>query len=139
MADLRAAERLTGTIKERAAELRTEISSGDVDFRRIVTLADDIAETADLLASTFGAIDDVLQELGERPATGREPEQSEASLLDALSPQRAREEAAAVEEDNGLTRQELYERAKRAGIPGRSRMSKEQLEAALHSRGGTTS
>ncbi|MFN8109398.1 MAG: hypothetical protein U0Y82_06075 [Thermoleophilia bacterium] len=29
------------------------------------------------------------------------------------------------------TRQELYERARRAGVPGRSGMSKAQLEAAL--------
>ena len=139
MTDLRDAERLTGSIKERAAELNAEINSGDVDFRRMVALADQIAETADLLASTFRAIDDVLRGLGAQPRSGEEAEQSKASLLEALSPRLARDEETLAEEDDGLTRQELYERAKRAGIPGRSRMSKEQLADALRSRGATTS
>jgi Rho termination factor, N-terminal domain len=36
----------------------------------------------------------------------------------------------------GLTREELYEEAKRLGIEGRSRMSKQELRAAIASRGG---
>ena len=36
----------------------------------------------------------------------------------------------------GNTKRELYERAKRAGVPGRSRMSKEELAEALARRGG---
>jgi len=34
--------------------------------------------------------------------------------------------------DGGATKDELYERAKRMGIEGRSKMSKRQLENALH-------
>ena len=36
----------------------------------------------------------------------------------------------------GNPKQELYERAKKAGVPGRSRMSKEELARALSRRGG---
>lgn len=34
------------------------------------------------------------------------------------------------------TRQELYEQAKRAGIPGRSKMGRDELEAALKRKRG---
>lgn len=45
----------------------------------------------------------------------------------------AAREAEAAGSGDGRTRQELYEEAKRRGIPGRSKMSKAQLESALHS------
>jgi hypothetical protein len=51
---------------------------------------------------------------------------------------KARERHGATEKDrrepadNGQTRAELYAEAKRRDIPGRSRMSKRELERALH-------
>jgi hypothetical protein len=55
----------TKTINQLAAELHAELTEGGIDFRKMVTLADEISENADRLATGFNTMADALdQSLG---------------------------------------------------------------------------
>ena len=51
---------VTGELLESTRELRRDLTSGTADFRTLAFLADAIAERADVLATTFDAIDAAL-------------------------------------------------------------------------------
>ncbi|MBV9750730.1 MAG: hypothetical protein JO157_18140 [Acetobacteraceae bacterium] len=65
---------------------------------------------------------------------GSSNQQSPAENKRALARTKQRErrgQTARARTEGGASRKDLYERAKRANIPGRSKMTKEQLERAL--------
>ena len=51
----------TSQLDELADELHSELTTGAIDFRKMVGLADDIAHHADRLASAFAVMADALQ------------------------------------------------------------------------------
>jgi len=53
MATLKDAARVTDEIVNLATRLHEELTEGDVEFERMVELADDIGERADALAAAF--------------------------------------------------------------------------------------
>lgn len=65
---------------------------------------------------------------------GSEPEPEVPDLIGAL--QQTIASARAARGFDGMTREELYEQAKKENVPGRSRMTKEQLISALEERNG---
>ena len=60
MASLKDAEQLTGKLEDLVGELRSELDNGDVDFQKIVSLADELSEQADGVAETFNSLNDTL-------------------------------------------------------------------------------
>jgi hypothetical protein len=128
MATLREAARLTEEIEQLAGRLHSELTDGDVDFARLTSLADDLGEAADNVATTFSQLDEILterilggQEGGARRSRGRRDRAQSGA-------RRTRDESGA---DEGPSRDELLEKAKAAGITGRSSMTKEELEKAV--------
>jgi hypothetical protein len=125
MATLREAAKLTEQLEELAGRLHQELTQGDADFTEMVRLADDLGESADSVASTFAAIDEALTErLPGRPSR-------DESGGERRRQGRRRQESAGSEAPEEETKEELLERAKEAGIEGRSSMSKEELREAL--------
>jgi len=74
MASLKDAAELTNEIVELAQQLHGELTEGDVDFEKMVSLADQIGERCDSVASTFStfneALTGTLQGGSERPENG---------------------------------------------------------------------
>jgi hypothetical protein len=70
--------------------------------------------------------------LSEAGASNRQsPEEKRRTLKDTKGKERHGQTARARKEQDGTTRAALYERAKKAGIPGRSHMDKAALQRAL--------
>jgi hypothetical protein len=137
MATLKDAAQVAQRLEELAARLQSELTDGDVDFTALMRLADEAGESADALASTFAAMDEALmQRLTGRAAdeesgdaneggTGRRQRQGQR--------QQRRQQPArrGGNDDESETKDELLERAREAGIEGRSAMSKEDLRKAI--------
>jgi hypothetical protein len=70
-----------------------------------------------------------LQEAGASKT--QSPKEKQSALRHTKRRERLGETARQRDEGGGMTKKELYERAKRQHIPGRSKMSKEQLRNAL--------
>jgi hypothetical protein len=132
MATLRGAGRITDELQEVANRLHEELTEGDIDFRALTELADRLGETADGIASTFAQMDQILSER----ILGDGGQQEEAEEGAATSEGRGGGDEA--EEDGEPTREELLERAREVDLPGRSSMSKEELQSALADAAGTT-
>jgi hypothetical protein len=62
MASITDATALTSQLSELADQLHTELTEGDVDFNRMVELADSISQQADNLAATFSAVNEALEQ-----------------------------------------------------------------------------
>jgi predicted nuclease with TOPRIM domain len=124
MASMKDAQQLTEELRTRADELHGELTDGEIDFEKITRLADQLGAAADRVATTFQRINDAFDESEEGGESG-----NGQSLTDALSPGAKGQESS--EGGEGPSREELYELAKKADIPGRSEMSKNQLERAL--------
>jgi signal recognition particle GTPase len=62
MASLKDAVQLTTQLNELTNQLHSELTEGDVDFERMVQIADEISEHADSLASAFARVNEALQE-----------------------------------------------------------------------------
>jgi hypothetical protein len=60
MATLKEAAELTSELTELTQQLHSELTEGDVDFDRMIDLADRISEQADGLASAFSTVNDAL-------------------------------------------------------------------------------
>jgi hypothetical protein len=162
MAALKDVSKVVEELEQRVRRLDEEVARGGTDdLVQVIGLADEVAEFADSLASTFAQIDEALSRRLEdaragakkrqtrRPSAGRraarpatadaEDEPTKSDLLEqakeAAIPGRSSmtkdELAEAVESHEQLTKDELLERAKAAGITGRSDMSKRQLIEAL--------
>jgi hypothetical protein len=127
MASLRDAQQLTEELRNRADELHGELTDGEVDFKKITQLADQLGAAADRVATTFQRVNDAFDqsEEGEDGDSGNGGQ----SLTEALSPGAQGQQGS--DGGEGPSREELYERAKKADLPGRSDMSKEELVEAL--------
>ena len=127
MASMKDAQQLTEELRTRADELHGELTDGEVDFKKITQLADQLGAAADRVATTFQRVDDAFDQSddGESGESGNGGQ----SLTDALQPGAKGQDSS--EGDEGPSREELYELAKKADIPGRSEMSKNQLRRAL--------
>jgi hypothetical protein len=62
MATLKEATELTSELTELTQELHSELTDGEVDFDRIIDLADRISEQADGLATAFTTVNEALAE-----------------------------------------------------------------------------
>jgi dsDNA-specific endonuclease/ATPase MutS2 len=69
MASLKDAEQLTGKLEDLVGELRSELDNGDVDFQKIVSLADELSEQADGVAETFNSVNETLMQGLEKVKT----------------------------------------------------------------------
>ena len=62
MASLKDAQQLTQDLEDIVGELRSELGNGDVDFEKLVGLADQLSEQADGLAETFSSVNQTLMQ-----------------------------------------------------------------------------
>jgi hypothetical protein len=135
MATLKDAAQVAQRLEQLAARLQSELTDGDVDFTALMRLADEAGESADALASTFAAMDEALMQRltgraadeeaggGDEGGSGRRQRQGQR--------QRRQQPARRGGDEEGETKDELLERAREAGIEGRSAMSKEDLRKAV--------
>jgi uncharacterized protein YoxC len=90
------AEQLTGQLEELVGQLRSELTNGNVDFDKLVSIADDLSEKADGLAETFTSVNDTLMQRvqqtkgssgggGGSGQSGRSGSRSESSKAGARS------------------------------------------------------
>ena len=128
MASLVDAAKATGALHELTGRLHAELTNGELDFSRLVMLADFVAEKGDMLATAFHEVDVALSRhlAGEERATA--PASSEAERTGTAADDQSRNGSDSY---GRLTREELYEQAREAAIPGRSTMSKPELIEAL--------
>ena len=70
MASLKDTEQLTKKLEDIVGELRSELSNGNVDFQKVVALADELGEQADGVAETFNNLNDTLMQGLERVKSG---------------------------------------------------------------------
>ena len=132
MAKLADATNLTEELERRVGRLREEIAGGQYDFGQLSVLADDVAASADSLASTFIAIDQQLGGLLETGADESPKEQSRGKRQTRRGrPKPQTQRRRRVEPDEEPTKSELLEQATEAAIPGRSSMSKDELAEAV--------
>jgi hypothetical protein len=71
MASLKDAAQLTETLEDLAGQLRSELTNGNVDFEKLVSLADELSEQADGLAETFNSVNDTLMHRIEQAKGGK--------------------------------------------------------------------
>jgi hypothetical protein len=127
MASMKDAQQLVQELRKQVDQLEQELSSGEMDFTRVVSLADEVGGAADMVAATFQRVNDAF----EQGVNGEDGNGGAQSLTDALTPGSTGEDGSA----DSMSREELYERAKQADIPGRSEMSKDDLVKALKKAG----
>jgi hypothetical protein len=70
MASLKDAEQLTSQLEDLVGELRSELNNGDLDFQKVVSVADELSEKADGFAETFNNLNDTLMQGLERAKSG---------------------------------------------------------------------
>jgi uncharacterized protein YgfB (UPF0149 family) len=63
-------EQLTEALEGLVGQLRKELENGEVDFQKLVDLADQISERADGMAETFSSVNDALMQTIERVRGG---------------------------------------------------------------------
>ena len=71
MASLKDTEKLTGKLEDLVGELRSELGNGNVDFQKVVALADELSEQADGVAETFNNLNDTLMQGLDKVKGGR--------------------------------------------------------------------
>jgi hypothetical protein len=72
MASITDAAAITSELSDLAGQLHSELTEGDVDFDRMVELADSISQRADGLASTFSAVNETLEQKLEGEGSSEE-------------------------------------------------------------------
>jgi hypothetical protein len=70
MASLKDAEQLTSQLEDLVGELRSELKNGDLDFQKVVSVADELSEKADGVAETFNNLNDTLMQGLDRAKSG---------------------------------------------------------------------
>jgi len=70
MATLKDATQLTDGLESLLGDLRSELENGEVDFERLVSIADQISESADGLAETFSSINETLMQRLDQAKNG---------------------------------------------------------------------
>jgi hypothetical protein len=92
MASLKDTEQLTQQLENLVKELRTELQNGNVDFEKLISVADELSESADGLAETFTSVNDALMQRlqgvksgGSSRSRSQSGSQSESSKAGARS------------------------------------------------------
>jgi hypothetical protein len=62
MASLKDAEQLTKGLEDLVGQLRSELRNGNVDFEKLISISDEISESADGIAETFSNVNDALMQ-----------------------------------------------------------------------------
>jgi hypothetical protein len=70
MASLKDAGQLTSQLEDLVGELRSELNNGDLDFQKVVSVADELSEKADGVAETFNNLNDTLMQGLDRAKSG---------------------------------------------------------------------
>jgi L-ribulose-5-phosphate 3-epimerase UlaE len=60
MASLKDTEQLTQRLDDLVGQLRSELGNGEVDFEKLVAVADELSEEADGIAETFNSVNETL-------------------------------------------------------------------------------
>jgi len=71
MASLKDTEQLTQRLDDLVEQLRSELGNGEVDFEKLVVVADELSEEADGLAETFNSVNEALMQRLEEAKSGR--------------------------------------------------------------------
>jgi hypothetical protein len=71
MASLKDTEQLTQRLDDLVGQLRSELDNGEVDFEKLVVVADELSEEADGLAETFNSVNETLMKRLEEAKGGR--------------------------------------------------------------------
>jgi methyl-accepting chemotaxis protein len=79
MASLKDAEQLTSQLEDLVGELRSELSNGDLDFQKVVSVADELSEKADGFAETFNTLNETLMQGLDRAKSGGSGSRSRGS------------------------------------------------------------
>ena len=79
MASLKDTEQLTGKLDDLVGQLRSELTNGDVDFQKVVSLADELGEQADGVAETFNNLNETLMQGLDRVKSGAKSRSSSSS------------------------------------------------------------
>lgn len=127
-------ERIAELIRERRRTGRSAVAElkARTEGDRVRETAAKETESPDLMAALSRALDEAR---GRGPGKGGKSAPSGKSRRPSKAPAgRAKGKASAPESLEGLSREELYRRAQEIGLPGRSRMSKDELIRALKSR-----
>jgi ABC-type transporter Mla subunit MlaD len=85
MASLKDAEQLTSQLEDLVGELRSELNNGDLDFQKVVSVADELSEKADGVAETFNNLNDTLMQGLDRAKNGGSGGRSRGSSGEAKS------------------------------------------------------
>jgi hypothetical protein len=130
MASLTDIKGLAENLVAKAQEVQEEVDSGDVDFARLVRLTDEVGMAADKLAALFATVNEAFAARLDSPA------EDSGDLSEDLKPSRSgRSSGNGSRSVDESSREELYERAKRMNVPGRSEMTKDELAKAVRGRG----
>lgn len=70
MASLKDTEQLAQHLEDIVGKLRSELSNGNVDFEKLVSIADDLSEQADNLAETFNTVNETLMQRLQQAKSG---------------------------------------------------------------------
>jgi capsule polysaccharide export protein KpsE/RkpR len=62
MASLKDAQQLTQNLEDLVGQLSSELTNGEVDFEKLVSLSDQLSERADGLAETFNSVNEALMQ-----------------------------------------------------------------------------
>ena len=71
MASLKDTEQLAQRLEDLVGQLRSELSNGEVDFEKLVALADELSEEADGLAETFNSVNETLMQRLQEATSSR--------------------------------------------------------------------
>ena len=85
MASLKDAEQLTKSLDDLVGQLRSELTNGKVDFEKLVSISDQISETADGMAETFSNVNDALMSRIEQARSGGSKAGQQASKAGSRS------------------------------------------------------
>jgi hypothetical protein len=85
MASLKDTEQLTQQLEDLVGRMRSELQNGNVDFEKLISVADELSESADALAETFTSVNEALMERlqgakssGSRRSSSQSGSQSES-------------------------------------------------------------
>jgi hypothetical protein len=89
MASLKDAGQLTSQLEDLVGELRSELNNGDLDFQKVVSVADELSEKADGVAETFNNLNDTLMQGLDRAKSGGSGGRSRGSSGESKSEAKA--------------------------------------------------
>jgi len=85
MASLKDTQQFTQKLEDLVGELTSELGNGNVDFEKLVQLADEVSEYADGLAETFNNVNDTLMERLQEAKNGASGGSGRGSKSDSKS------------------------------------------------------